>query len=184
MADNDRTFSEGEAYALVADGVKRETAELTASVAAKDSKITELSNSLDVVTTEKAAAIERADKADKDLADYKAEVESEKAREALRTTRLAQVAEASPALDVSDATEAGKARAERIVAMADDVFEGYLADLKAVTPAQTAAKDDKASKAPRQSAGFSGAAGSTDEAPRASVMGVLAARRGLSTKSA
>lgn len=177
MADNDRTFTEGEAYALVNDGVQRETAALTATVAEKDARITELSNTNDILTAEKAAAVTAQQGAVQELADYKTQVETDKAREASRVTRLAEVAAASPALDVTEDTEDGKARIARILAMADDVFAGYLTDLRAVSP-QKAAVAKTAAPAPRQSAAFA-AAPDGSEAP--SVKGLLGARRGLTT---
>jgi len=176
-----RTFTEGEAYALVNDAVARETASISDRATAAESSNTELQNKIDVLETEKAAEKSRADAAEQALTDYKTQVETEKAREALRSTRLAQVAEASPVLDVTDTTDEGKARAERIVAMTDEVFTGYLTDVKAASKAPAAAPAVPGA-APRQSAALGGE-GSESSNKSATVLSVLGARRNL-TKTA
>lgn len=179
----DRTFNEGEHYALVDDAVKRETAAAATRISELESSNTELKNANDVLETEKAAEKVRADQAVEALTQFKDQIEQEKAREARRAERVAQVAEAAPLLDIT------QDRSDRIVAMADDVFESYLSDLREVAakaPKPVEKKDDKkdakpAEKAaagiPRESAAF---AGSTDDNKGAgTVMGLLGASRAL-----
>lgn len=177
MADG-RTFTEGEAYALVEDAVTRETAAAKSQITELESGKTTLQNRIDVLETEKAAEVQRADAAEKALADYKGEIEQEKAREARRAERVKQVAEASPLLEITDE------RSDRIVAMTEEVFEGYLADLREVaSKAPKGDKDDKGkpkgkSDIPRESAAFHGSS-DTDTEPQKPVTTLIGARRNL-----
>jgi hypothetical protein len=192
MADNPgRTFTEGEAYALVQDNVARETAAATTRIAELETEKTGLQNRLDVLETEKAAEAQRADQAEQAFTEFKEQLEAEKAREAKRAERVAQVAEANPLLEITDE------RSDRIVAMDQEVFEGYLADLREVAakapkaddkgkdgsdPDEPDADDKKSSKGkggvPRESAAFRGAdAGATT--PQGPVTALIGARRGL-----
>lgn len=209
MADG-RSFTEGEAYALVADNVARETAEAKERVTTLTAENTGLQNRIDVLDTEKAAETVRADLAEKAFTDFKTELETEKAREAKRTERTAQVAEAAPGLEMTDE------RATRIVAMEDEMFTSYLTDLREVA-AKAKAKvkidpktgkpvvdpkgpDDKmpmepdeddmktdgtrnkasAGDIPRESAAFGGTTTST----KASVRGLIGAGRAMAHKIA
>lgn len=184
-----RTFTEGEAYALVADGVTRETAARDTRISELESENTALKNAKDVLETEKAAETQRADQAAQALIDHKDGIEAEKARELLRTSRLATVAEATPWLEMTDE------RANRIVAMDEEVFTSYVSDLreiaaKAPKPDPDAAADakggddkdadDKKKKGgvPRESAAFGGAT-DTNTKPVGSVKGLLGASRAL-----
>lgn len=164
----DRTFTEGEHYALVDDAVKRETASATTRISELDKENIELKNANDVLVTEKAAETTRADEAAQALIDFKGNVEQEKAREARRTDRVAEVTKAAPSLEIT------QERSDRIVAMSDELFTSYLSDLREVAakkpkldkdgkPIPDAADDgdadDKKSKGkpiPRESAAFGG----------------------------
>jgi hypothetical protein len=186
----DRTFTEGEHYALVDDAVKRETAAASTRITDLEAELTALKNANDVLVTEKAAETQRADQAAQTLIEFKDEIEQEKAREARRTERLAQLAEAAPLLEITDE------RSDRIVAMSDEVFESYVSDLREV--AAKAPKDDSKKdgiaepdaddedpkkkkakgKMPRQSAAFGG----TDDTTTTSVgtvKGLIGASRAL-----
>lgn len=186
----DRTFTEGEHYALVDDAVKRETAAATSRNSELETENTELKNANDVLVTEKAAETQRADQAAQALIDFKDGVEQEKAREARRTDRVAKVTEAAPLLEIT--TE----RSDRIVAMSDEVFESYLTDLREVAAAKP--KDDKKDKdtkdkkdafvpgdkkdkkdIPRESAAFQGDSSDTDNADTGTVKGLIGASRAL-----
>jgi chromosome segregation ATPase len=179
----DRTFTEGEHYALVDDAIKRETAAATTRISDLEAQNTELKNATDVLETEKAAEKQRADQAVQALDDFKAQIEQEKAQEARRAERVAKVAEAAPLLDIT------QDRSDRIVAMSDDVFESYLSDLREVAAKAPKAeekkdekKDAKAEKAaestiPRESAAFAGTA--DDNKGAGTVMGLLGASRAL-----
>lgn len=194
----DRTFTEGEHYALVDDAVKRETASATARVTELEAQNTELKNAFDVLETEKAAETQRADQAAQALVEFKDQIEQEKAREARRAERVAQVAEAAPLLEIT------QDRSDRIVAMTDEGFENYLSDLREVAAkAKTKvvdpdndgdddsndpkdAKDgkkkpfQKASEGtiPRESAAFASGE-QTDNKGAGTVMGLMGASRAL-----
>ena len=131
----DRTFTEGEAYALVDDAVKRETA-------AAATRISELESTLktanDVLVAEKAAETKRADQAVQALIDFQDGIEQEKARVALRTERVAAVADATDLLEMTDE------RADRITAMDEAAFASYVSDLReiAAKAPKEGSKDD------------------------------------------
>lgn len=185
----ERTFTEGEAYALVEDGVKRETAALTETVGKLEAQVVTLGNEKDALELRATAAEEKAANAEKALDDYKAEVEAQKAAEAKRTERLEKVAEVAPSLVTDD--DKGQERADRIVAMADDAFDEYVDGLRQIAAAAGDKTDDDKGKGkgadgalPRESAAFKG--GKTGEKPNgsestASVKGLFGARRALST---
>lgn len=127
-ATDPRVFSEDEAYAIAADRVSRETAELNGKieelqrqVAALTAERDEAANKLDVEITAREAA-------EKKHEDFLAELEAEKAKQSKKEDRLAKVREAANHLD--DDFFADEARVDRIVAMDDEVFEGYVSDLK------------------------------------------------------
>lgn len=132
MAD-EKTFSESEHIAILADRVRTETADLTAERDQLVAARTELENKLDVEATAKTAAEQRAEEAEKALADYKAEVESEREAAARKDERVAKVREVASHL--ADDFFEDTARITRIVAMSDEIFEGYLADLGAASKA-------------------------------------------------
>jgi hypothetical protein len=127
----DRTFTEGEAYALVEDAIKRETAALRV---AADERESTLKSANDVLVAEVAAETKRADQAAQELIDFKDGIEQETARVALRTERVAAVADATDLLEMTDE------RADRITAMEEGAFASYLSDLREV--AAKAPKED------------------------------------------
>lgn len=176
-----RVFTEGEAYALVADNVARETAEFKAQVDTLQTEKSDLQTKLDVLETEKAAAEQRAEKAEQDLATYKAEVEQEKAQEARKAERLAEVAKANPVLDLSSETDAGRERQGRIAAMSDEAYAAYLADMREVASKSEPKGEDKGGDQggtpPRNTAAFS--ADSGEKSTATPVMGLFGARRAL-----
>lgn len=183
MSDNPstgRTFTEGEAYALVDDAVKRETAQAQDKITTLQSENTSLQTKVDVLETEKAQLVQRAQTAEQELTDFKASVETEKAQEARKAERLRQVAEANALLDISDESEAGKGRQTRIAAMSDDEFTAYLADMREVaSKSEPKGKDAKpaedGAKPPRETAAFSGEPGAKTKT--GSVVGLFNARR-------
>ena len=145
MAD-EKTFSESEHIAILADRVSKETADLTAERDQLQSAKTELENKLDVAESAKTAAEQKAETAEKALTDYKAEVEEQREAAARKDDRIKLIKESAEHLD--DAFFADEDRVNRIVAMKDDDFQGYLADIKATAtkPATTT------STAPRETA--------------------------------
>ena len=191
----DRTFTEGEAYALVADAVERETAAAKATATEAQGQVTTISNEKDALELRVTAAEEAKVAAEKELADFKAAAETQKAQEAKRTDRTTRLAEVAPSLKIEGE------RADRIVAMADEVFDEYVAGLREVaaagphafkkgddgkcatcdgaeaSPMHKVAPQKAAAELPRQSAAFTGtspgAGSSTTDNP---VRGLFAAR--------
>lgn len=184
----ERTFTEGEAYALVADNVARETAAANERVTTLQAENTGLQNRIDVMETEKAAEVERADLAEKAFTDFKTNLEVEKAREEKLADRTVKVAEVAPLLEMTEE------RSARIVAMDDQIFESYLNDLREVAAKKKDEKKDdtkdgvdpeepdaddmpkKKGAVPRQSAAFGG---TSTTSTKASVKGLIGAGRAL-----
>jgi len=205
MPENDptagRVFTEGEAYALVADAVARETASANATVEDLTAKNAALQTERDAMEVRATAAETEKAAAEQALTDFKAEIAAQQAAEAKRGTRLAQVAEVAPTLKLEGE------RADRLVAMSDEHFSEYVEGLREVaaagphnfipnpnkaTDCKTCGSGKDASKLhtgtqtaaatgaiPRESAAFGGGtAGAPGEKPTASVSGLFAARRG------
>lgn len=187
----ERTFTEGEAYALVADGIERETAAAKVQIDELTAQNVTLGNEKDVLTQRVTAAEEGKAAAEQAFEDYKAEQERIQASEAKRSERIAKVAEVAPALVADiDTDEEAQKRGDRIVAMSDEQFDEYVADLTAAKP-QTASDDGKGGKTtpsadptkgelPRESAAFKGGK-PTSETDKPSVLGVIGARRAIRT---
>lgn len=128
-----RIFTEDEMNAVLADRVAKETASLSENVAALTAEKADLAAKLDVaeatkvaLETEKAAAV-------KEFEDFKASLEAEKAQAAKKDERLAAVKVAASHL--TDEFFTDEDRIARIVAMSDDSFAGYVADLGATNSA-------------------------------------------------
>jgi chromosome segregation ATPase len=153
MADP-KTFTEDEHLAILADRVTKETAELTGTVETLTTERNELQNKLDVAESAKAAAEQERDQAKQELTDFRTEVEEREAAAQRKEARLGQVKEV--AAHLGDDFFADDKRVERIVAMSDEGFEGYLDDLKATAPSKTTTS----STAPRETA-MAGAGSST-----------------------
>lgn len=199
MADTTtRVFQEGEHQTLLSAAVERETAAAKTKISELEREKAELQTAKDVLEAEKAAETKRADDAVKALEDHKAEIERQAAMEAKRGERVAALKEAYGPLEV----EIDEERSNRIVAMSDEVFEDHLATIREVAakvPAKPAADDDgdaaedaaaaakskKGKGMPRQSAAFGGGdSASTDTKQGGTVLGLLGARRGLTSQSA
>lgn len=155
MADA-KTFTEDEHLAILTDRVAKETAAITADrdkVAAEKSQletkhateVSELQTKLDVTESAKVAAEQKAEKVEQEFADYKAGIEQLAEQAARKDERLAKVKEVAAHLGEDFFKD--EARVERIVAMDEDGFTGYLDDLKATAPAGTTS-----STAPRETA--------------------------------
>lgn len=137
-ATTDRTFTEGEAYALVADNVQRETATLTASVEKLTSEKAALETEKDELRSQLDIAVAARETAEQALADYKATVENQKAMDARRDERVTKVREVAKHLKDEFYTAE---RAQRWAAMEDEAFDAYIAELAdlsvGVAPATT-----------------------------------------------
>lgn len=136
----DKTYSEDEHIAILTDRVAKETAELSAQRDQLTATINDLESKLDVETSAKAAAELRAEKAEQDLADFKGAVEAEREAAARKEARLAQMRESANHL--GDDFFADEKRIARVVAMAEEDFEGYLADLAVTAKAAPDHKTD------------------------------------------
>jgi chromosome segregation ATPase len=128
-----RTFTEDEHLAVLADRVAKETASLSESVTTLSAEKADLAAKLDVaeaarvsLDAEKAAAI-------KEFADFKASLEAEVAALAKKDERL--VAAKAAATHLPEEFFTDEARVARIVAMSDESFEAYAADLAATNSA-------------------------------------------------
>jgi chromosome segregation ATPase len=157
----DRVFSEDEAYAIVADRVARESAELKDKITTLESEKAELANKLDVEIAAREAAELKAKEAEAKHEDYLAQVEAEKAALARKDERLSKVREAASHL--TDEFFSDESRVNRIVAMDDEAFDGYVADLRETAkdapktsegapPRETAMEGDRVSPKDAESA--------------------------------
>lgn len=173
-----RTFTEGEAYALVDQAVVRETAAATERATTAETTVSELQSRIDVLETEKAAEKARADAAEKAIADDKAEREAAAEREAKRTERLEQVATANPHLPLANEDGTPHERADRIVAMSDDAFTSYLTDMREVA-AKVTVPPVVPGTIPRATAAFGGDNGGDVNSDKPSVKGLHASRRAV-----
>ena len=183
----ERTFTEGEAYALVADAVERETAAANTRIAELEAQVTTLGNEKDATEVRATAAEEKAEQSDQALTDYKAEVDNERQQAAALTERVAKLAEVAPKLVENIDEEAGAERRARILAMDDASFDEYLGDLRQLAGAtaggdtSTATTDPTTGKpVPRESAAFQGGTGGGDASKKPSVGGMFAARKAAS----
>ena len=127
-ATEPRVFSEDEAYAIAADRVARETSELNEQITALQAEKAELATKLDVEIAAREAAEQQVTAAKAEHEEFVAGIEAEKARLARKDERISKVREAASHL--SDEFFADQGRVERILAMDDDAFDGYIADLK------------------------------------------------------
>lgn len=137
-ADGKRTFTEGEAYALVADNVQRETAAHVATIETLTSEKAELESKLELAEAATATEKARADGAIEWHDAVLAGIESEKAQLGLKDERVAKVKEVAPHLK-DDYFTAEKA--SRWCALDQEAFDAYVGDLKEIasgSPAATA----------------------------------------------
>lgn len=132
----DKTYSEDEHLAILSDRVTKETAGLTAERDQLSGEKTELENKLDVETSAKTAAEQRATEAEKALEDFKTQVEGEREAASRKEERVKKVRETAGHLGDDFFTD--EKRIARIVAMAEEDFEGYLADLSVTAKAAPA----------------------------------------------
>ena len=155
MADA-KTFSEEEHLAILADRVSKETASLTAERDQLLSEKAELQNQLDVAESAQQAAELRAETAEKAHEDFKAEIAQREEAAARKEERLKQLRESASHLE--DAFFEDEKRIERIIAMADEDFTAYAADLAA--SGKAVAGSPGVTAVPRETAMAGGQAGS------------------------
>jgi len=153
-----RTFTEDEHLALLTDAVKRETATVTGKVTGLEAEKAQLQAALDVTEAGKATAVQRAETAEKDLADFKQELANKEEIEARREERVAAMKEKANHLPDSYFTAE---RAQRWAEMDDESFNANIADLVATAPAvagseQAGKHQEAAAPAGRETAAFGG----------------------------
>lgn len=168
MAD-EKTYTEAEHIAILSDRLTKETADLTAERDQLSGVKTELETKLDLAESAKVAAEQKAAEAEQALETYKGEVEREREAAAKKDTRLVALREAASHLDDEFFNDEG--RVQRVVAMSDEDFQGYLADLGAtntVNPGSTVV--------PRESAMQQGAESATAAASAANARSVFLGR--------
>jgi chromosome segregation ATPase len=144
MAD-EKTYTEAEHIAILSDRLTKETAELSATVDQLTGDKTELENKLDVAESAKTAAEAKAAEAEKALEEFKAEIQEREEAAARKDERLKALRESAEHLGEDFFND--EKRIERIVAMKDEEFSGYAADLAA-----TAVGAPKGATVPRESA--------------------------------
>lgn len=139
MSD-EKIYSETQHIALVTSAVERETLALTesnesltaevaslkASATERETASTDLSNQVDVLESEKAAEVQRADAAEKALADFKAELAELAAVEARKGERVSAIRAADESLSDEYFTDT---RVQRWAQMADAQFAELVEDL-------------------------------------------------------
>jgi hypothetical protein len=143
-AEAPRRMTEHEAYAIAADRVVRETADLTSKVGKLESDVADLKAKLDVseaaVEKEKAAR----EKAEKDLNDFKTETETQRQVASRRGEREKKVREVAKHMKDDWFNED---RIGRWAAMDDAQFGEYVAEIAALGGTTA-----PASAAPRETA--------------------------------
>jgi chromosome segregation ATPase len=164
VADADRTYTEVEHLALMADAVTRETASLTEAKESAETKISDLTARVDVLEAEKAALETKVSEAETAFDDYQTELERLAAIETAKQERVEAVKAANESLPESYFTEE---RIQRWAEMETASFDAFIADITAVA----------VSSEVKETAAFSGGESPT-EASKVTVGRIFAARRG------
>lgn len=131
----EKQFSESEHTAILADRVATETASLTGELETVKASEAELQTKLDVAESARVAAEQAAEKVTAEFEEFKTGLETLREAASRKDDRLAKVKEVAAHLD--DEFFADEKRVERIVAMDDAQFEGYVEDLKVTAPTGT-----------------------------------------------
>lgn len=122
----DKTYTQAEHDAIVVAAVERETASLQDRVAELEAKNDEQASRLEVVEAEKAAAETKATKAETDLAEFRSEVDAEKAAKERRDSRESAMREVAKSLGEDWFTDDRKDRWAR---MSDEDFDSQKAEI-------------------------------------------------------
>lgn len=157
-----RTFTEGEAYAIAADNVQRETAAKQAEIDELKREKGELQTKLEVSDTALETEKARADKAEADLKAHQDEQTKREAAAARTDERVKAVKDAGPHLKEEFYTPE---RAARWAGMEDDAFADYVkevAEMAAGLPAATTTDG----KPPRETAMAGASATGKDDKPK------------------
>lgn len=124
----ERAFSESEMSAILADRLASETASLTASVDQLTAQVSDLGTRLDLETSAREAAEQKAAAVQQEFDDFKADITRREEAAARKDERLAKAREAASHLP--EEFFADDKRVERIVAMDDEAFDAYVNDLR------------------------------------------------------
>lgn len=144
-----RLLTEDEAYAIVADRVQRESAELTTKVSTLESEKAELQAKLDVAEAARETAEQAKVAAETALADHKAEQEREREIAERADDRLKKVREAASHLKDEFFTDERK---QRWAGMEEDAFDAYVKELAELSEAAGVQKPAEVDGAPRETA--------------------------------
>lgn len=162
---DDRTYTEVEHLALMADAVTRETASLTEAKDGAETKVTELSARVEVLEAEKATLETAKADADKALEDYKAGIEQLAALEKTKAERKDAVKAANEALPETYFTDE---RTQRWAAMTEEGFTEVLDGIKAAAGLVGS----------KETAAFSGGESPTDKTSQVTAGSIFALKRG------
>lgn len=161
---DDRTYTEVEHLALMADAVTRETASLTEAKDTAETKVTELSGRVEVLEAEKATLETAKTDAEKAFEDFKAGIEELAQLDKTKAERTDAVKAANEALPDTYFTDE---RTARWAAMTEEAFTEVLDGIKAAAGLVGA----------KETAAFSGGVSPTEgDAPTAG--SIFALKRG------
>lgn len=164
MSGDNRTYTEVEHLALMADAVTRETADVAEAKEVAETKVSELSARVDVLEAEKASAETKLSEVQTAFDGFKTEVERAREVEAAKQDRLARVKAANEQLPDTYFTEE---RIQRWAEMTEEAFASLVDDVAAAA----------GSSPVKETAAFAG--GDSPSAPAVTTVGSLfAARRG------
>lgn len=163
VPDNDRTYTEVEHLALMADAVTRETAALADAKVNLETELSEKAARVDVLEAEKASLETAKVAAETELAEFRAGIEALAAIEAAKADRVTKVKAANAALTDEYFTDE---RIQRWAEMTEEAFLAFVADITAL-PASPA----------KETAAFSGGESPTG-ATTVTAGSIFAARRG------
>jgi hypothetical protein len=134
MTDAPKTFSEQEHLAILNDRVNAATETLTAERDEAVQKRDQLASDLDVANAKVESEKARADQAVQDLEQFKTETAEREAAAARKEDRIGKLREAASYMPNVDEFVADEKRVQRVVAMDEEAFDGYVGDLKAAAP--------------------------------------------------
>jgi|GEM_PF-6286838 len=137
----ERTFKEDELTAILADRVARETASKDEEISALKAKVESLETEKSELQTKLDVEVARAEKAEKDFEDHKAEEARKVEVAARKDERVKKVREVASHLKPEFFSDE---RAERWAAMETAAFDGYIADLKDASGSKTGASRETA----------------------------------------
>ncbi len=170
MTDTEKSYSETEHFALLADAVRRETAEQASTREGLEAERSALQVKVTTLESELAAAVAGREEAETALADFKAELAEREAAAARESERVDAVRGVAPHLPDDYFTAE---RASTWGAMSDEVFTALISGLEAGRQAGAEVAERETSAAFR-----GGASPSAEGASGSSINQLFAARRG------